>query len=205
MIELKINVSEKMPEHFPLGRQGENRVRQIVFDVRPWLAKYGEGVVSLIAQRSGDAAPYPVAITVENGLAAWLVSNADTAMAGYGHAELRLTVGNAVKKSKIYTFDVQEALGPASAHPPQPYQGWVDEVLQAGAQAQTAAESAEQSASAAAESESIVEGYKNAAETAARNAAASQALAVSISQVRPSGMSNVGVSERTFSSRVCRS
>ncbi len=152
MITLKINVNEKMPEHFPLGYQGESNVRQIIFDVKSWIAEYGDGTISLIAQRNGDAAPYPVAITVENGCAVWRISNADTALSGRGQAELRLNVGTAVKKSKVYTFDVREALGPVSPQPPKPYQGWVDRVLQAGAAADEAAGRAESSAETAAES-----------------------------------------------------
>ena len=126
-------------EEIKLGRRGENKARKVVFDVlRKWREGYGEGVASLIVQRNGDAQPYPVTLTEEDGALVWLVSSADTAVAGEGAAELRYTVGDVIVKSQIYKTRVRDTLGDSGETPPPGYQSWVDEVLQAAADAETA-------------------------------------------------------------------
>lgn len=126
-------------EEIKLGRRGENQARKVVFDVlRKWREGYGEGVASLIVQRNGDAQPYPVTLTEEDGALVWLVSSVDTAVAGEGAAELRYTVGNTIVKSQIYKTRVRETLEDSGETPPPAYQSWVDEVLQAAADAETA-------------------------------------------------------------------
>lgn len=63
----------------PLGKQVENLVRQIQFDLSRWISTFGPGTVQLLHQRSGDEAPYPVAVEQEGNLAVWTVTSADTA------------------------------------------------------------------------------------------------------------------------------
>ena len=119
-------------EEIKLGRRGENQARKVVFDVlRKWREGYGEGVASLIVQRNGDAQPYPVTVTEDDGALVWLVSSVDTAVAGEGAAELRYTVGDTIVKSQIYKTRVRETLEDSGETPPPAYQSWVDEVLQA--------------------------------------------------------------------------
>ena len=70
-------------EEIKLGRRGENQARKVVFNVlEKWREGYGEGVASLIVQRNGDAQPYPVTVTEEDGALVWRVSSVDTAVAG---------------------------------------------------------------------------------------------------------------------------
>lgn len=126
-------------EEIKLGRRGENQARKVVFDVLgKWREGYGEGVASLIVQRNGDAQPYPVTVTEDNGALVWLVSSVDTAVAGEGAAELRYTVGDTIVKSQIYKTRVRETLEDSGETPPPAYQSWVDEVLRAAADAETA-------------------------------------------------------------------
>ena len=61
-----------------LGREGENLARQIVFDSAAWREAYGQGTVSLIAKRHGDAEPYPCNITVDGDTVTWPITSADT-------------------------------------------------------------------------------------------------------------------------------
>ena len=126
-------------EEIKLGRRGENQARKVVFDVlEKWREGYGEGVASLIVQRNGDAQPYPVTVTEEDGALVWRVSSVDTAVAGEGAAELRYTVGDTIVKSQIYKTRVRDTLEDSGEAPPPAYQSWVDEVLQAAADAETA-------------------------------------------------------------------
>lgn len=125
-----------------LGKQGENLARKIQFDISRWISTFGPGTVQLLHQRSGDEAPYPVAVEQEGNLVVWTVTSADTAVAGTGRAELQYYVGDALAKSETWMTKVLAALGPAGETPPEAQQGWVDQVLQAGAAAAEAAEKA---------------------------------------------------------------
>ena len=174
-------------EEIKLGRRGENQARKVVFDVLgKWREGYGEGVTSLIVQRNGDAQPYPVTLTEEDGALVWLVSSADTAVAGEGAAELRYTVGDTIVKSQIYKTRVRETLEDSGETPPPAYQSWVDEVLQAAAEVQGTKEyadnakvSADAAAESAAKAASTADGIndKVAAADASAKAAASSAAA----------------------------
>lgn len=113
----------------PLGKQGENLVRQIQFDLSRWISNFGPGTVQLLHQRNGDEAPYPVAVEQAGNLAVWTVTSADTAAAGTGRAELQYYVGDALAKSETWMTKVLPALGDASETPPEAQQGWVDQVL----------------------------------------------------------------------------
>ena len=130
----------------PLGKQGENLAKQIQFDLSRWISNFGPGTVQLLHQRSGDEAPYPVAVEQEGNLAVWTVTSADTAAAGTGRAELQYYVGDALAKSETWMTKVLPALGDASETPPEAQQGWVDQVVQVGAEAKAAAERAERAA-----------------------------------------------------------
>ena len=123
-----------------LGREGENAVRQIIFDITDWHSEFGKnGVVTLLAQRPGEAEPYPVAVTVSGSSVTWPVSAADTAKPGvYGQAELQYRIGDVVVKSAIWRTFIADSLGMPSPTPPEPQQAWVDQVLEAAQQVEKA-------------------------------------------------------------------
>lgn len=115
-----------------LGREGENLARSVIFDVSDWISAYGVGTVSLIAQRSGDAEPYPCNITVDGNTAVWSITSADTAHPGYGKCELRYSVGDVLVKSETWLTYTADALGTPAPEAPEPQKAWVDKVLEAG-------------------------------------------------------------------------
>lgn len=127
--------------YLPLGHQGENKAQRIVWRglADSWARLYGEGVFALTVLREGDSAPYPASLKSENGDVIWTLSNADTAKAGEGMAELTYTVGGAIAKSRTWRTVVEPSLSAnGTTKPPPAYQSWVDEVLQAAADAETA-------------------------------------------------------------------
>ena len=132
----------------PLGRQGENLARQILFDVSGWESEYGPGSVELIAQRPVDETPYPVVTTRGGDSVVWSVTAADTLYPGdSGRCELRYYVGETLAKSRIWGTYVARAMDtPSETAPPEPEKGWVDQVLEAGTSAKEAAERAEEAA-----------------------------------------------------------
>lgn len=126
-----VRITARPDNVIPLGRVGENEAAEIAFPVLgEWQAEYGSGAVHLLAQRKGDALPYPVRCEVENGSALWRVTDADTAHPGYGKAELRYIVGSTVVKSQIYATYTAAALG-EGGELPAAYADWVSEVLRA--------------------------------------------------------------------------
>ena len=121
-----------------LGKQGENLARMVYFDEpATWKETFGEGKCELLHQRNGDEAPYPVVLELENGRVCWKITNSDTAIVGDGKCELHYTVDGVVVKSKIWKTSVLESLGGEVAEAPEPYQGWVDEVLDAAEKIET--------------------------------------------------------------------
>lgn len=144
-------VKAKSGEMIHLGREGENLVRKIVFDVSDWASILGDGVAELIAIRTGDAEFYPCEIERDGNTVIWTITNADTAKPGRaGKCVLSYHIDSKLAKSETFQTVVSPSPGNASADPPAPHQGWVDQVLSAGAEfeaerikAEAAAEQAE--------------------------------------------------------------
>lgn len=116
-----------------LGRQGENDVRQVVWQdvLSEWETQFGAGKVQLAVTRPEDEAPYLANIDVADGEITWTITNAETAKVGDGSCELSYIVGDAVKKSQTWTTYVCPSLtGQEPVDPPEPYQSWVDKIMQ---------------------------------------------------------------------------
>jgi hypothetical protein len=132
----------------PLGRCGENLTRQIIFDISNWESLYGVGTAELIYQRPTDERPYIMEITRENSLIHWEITAWHTAVEdGYGKCELRYYVDDILKKSETWSTRVDPALDtPSETIPPASEQGWVDQVLSAAGNTETAVLRAEAAA-----------------------------------------------------------
>jgi methylmalonyl-CoA mutase cobalamin-binding subunit len=134
-------VQAKLNEDIQLGRRGENLATCVTFDVSEW-QKAGEGTVHLLHQRNGDEAPYPCNITVDKGVATWVVTASDVAVAGRGRAELQYLDGEVCMKSATYSTNTLRALADAGETPPAPIEGWVRKTLSAAAKALESAKAA---------------------------------------------------------------
>lgn len=126
---ITINVHPGMT--ISLGREGENLARKIIFDVSSWQAEYGDGKVSLVANKDG-AEPYPCDITVDGSIVTWMITSSDTTQSGFGRCELHYIVGDTLVKSDMWRTYTADALGTPTPEPPEPQQAWVDKVLAAG-------------------------------------------------------------------------
>lgn len=122
----------------PIGRLGENEATTVVFDISGWWRElYGDGAFSLVNLRPGDSDAYPCVIEQDAATVKWTVQSADLAKQGYGKCELIYTVGETIAKSEIYTTFIGEALT-GDAEPPEPWEDWVQRVLEAGEAAEEA-------------------------------------------------------------------
>lgn len=162
-----------------LGKQGEHEAAQVRFDVSAWLDTYGEGTPELLVRRSGDAVPYPAVVTrgepdtEDADSVFWVLSSADTAKYGYGECELRWYINNKLAKSRTWLTRTLPTIDPGEM--PDAYQSWVDDVLQAGADATA-------SAAAAALSESNASASEIAAALSESNVSASEIAAAASEQ-----------------------
>lgn len=124
-------VSAKPGQPIVLGRQGENEVTQVIFDLDPFLKLFGPGTVLLLAQRKGDTNPYPVAVEVVGNEVIWTVTSTDVAYPTIaGKCELTYYVGEQIAKTETFRTIVLEALGKPSEMPPDPYLDWFNKVMQ---------------------------------------------------------------------------
>lgn len=126
-----------------LGRQGENIVTRVLLPLSD--IRSGDGYAVLFHQRSVDDSPYPVTVQEDGDTLIWTVTDADTAVAGRGKAEMRWIGSHGeLAKSQVYKTYVAAALE-IPEEVPSGYQKYVDAV----------AENAKDAKDAAAESRAI--------------------------------------------------
>ena len=109
-----------------IGRQLENNYRQIIFDC----SGFGEDIagIALVHQRSKDEAPY-IVTTSDSETLTWNISDTDTAYAGLGRAELRISFANGLAKSIVYATHVIESIT-GDTEIPEPLQSWYDAMIE---------------------------------------------------------------------------
>ena len=133
MIAVKYAVAE-VTRAVILGRQGENEVTTIQFPIAKWLKDFNHnGSFTLINVRptEDESLAYPCVITNDDEFVYWTVKQADLVYVGIGRCELIYTVGTQIAKSVIYSTNVLSAIEGGSEEPPEPYQDWVDAVIEA--------------------------------------------------------------------------
>ena len=143
MFVISVKDNEMLP--FSIGRQGENEARKVEFDFSSW-REYGNGNVYLAVQRP-EGEPYPVDVEVDGDIATWVVTSIDTAYDGTGEAQLFYVVNDVTVKSQTYPIRILPSVIP-SDNPPDPYENWLEEMIDvkdtAVQSAQDASEYAEQ-------------------------------------------------------------
>lgn len=119
-----------------VGRRGENEATEVVFEFTEWISEFGNGVITLLVKRPEETNPYPVVLSVANDKATWTVSSTDTAYEGIGLAEFVYTVGTKIVKSIVFKMNVLPDIGVPSETPPDPYETWVDTLVDLGTDAE---------------------------------------------------------------------
>lgn len=134
------------PGKLYLGKRGEHLARELAFpEPAAWAEEFGPGAAQLLVSPNGGRA-YPVVLTEEDGFAVWRVTAADTARAGYGRCELRWSVDGMVVKSKTYVTYVSDGLSGGCGRGGDSWGTYLEQILQAGADALNAASRAESAA-----------------------------------------------------------
>lgn len=126
-----------LPNSIKLGRCGENHTI-IRFDCTAYQETYGEGSAAVLFQPARGSM-YPVVIEQDGAFVIWRVSSADTSQSGAGLCELSWYVGETLVKSQQMITVVYDSLSEQAdetcllASRP-----WMDQILQASANAQRA-------------------------------------------------------------------
>ena len=120
----------------PIGVQGENDARTVVFDIHKWIEDYGNGSALLVHQRPGDAEPYPVTTVQKAGTVEWSVQQADIIAGAPGRAQLSYQVGNnIVARSPIYLTIAANEITNTTLADYDPAESWLNAILGAVQQA----------------------------------------------------------------------
>lgn len=123
----------------PLGRQGENKARQIVF---PQPADLLAETWTLLVQRPRDREPYPAPLEKTDTALIWNLTTADTAQSGKGRAQLVCTGGNGeILLSRIWLTDTLPSLG-EPGETPEPIKPYLSQLTMAAAKAESQAQAA---------------------------------------------------------------
>lgn len=99
-------------QRMTIGVQGENNVREFLFDVTEWRQLTGDiGTAEMVIQRRGDSSPYAAVITMhDENTVSWIPVSADTAKAGAGKIQLMWIANGQTVKTKIFDMKVDPAL-----------------------------------------------------------------------------------------------
>lgn len=145
-----------------LGVKGENNARTIEIDVNAWYIMYPNATFSILHKRQGDETKYPTGATFDRdtGIISWMPSGADTFYAGLGVAEIRMTEGTVIKKTRdVQTVTAESLMNGSGEVIESEWQAYLNaiEAIKNGAEAaeaaaEDAAEEAEDSAADAGES-----------------------------------------------------
>ena len=123
-----------------LGRLGENEARTVRFLVGNILYHFPAATFTVLNQRPGDADAYPVGnVVTEGNYVLWTVADADVAKAGSGQCEVVARQDGVIVKTVIFTTKTENALD-GSGTTPEPWETWVDNVIDAADRAEAAAQ-----------------------------------------------------------------
>lgn len=133
-------------EAISLGYRGENNATLIEFDIPD---DWQDGIVQLYVLRMNDTEAYvPGGFYVEDGVAYWQVSSADTSVVGRGLAQYCSIKDGAITKTRTYTTVTEPSAGNTDIIVPEPQKSVLDAALESAsefaAQAQTSADRAEE-------------------------------------------------------------
>ena len=211
-MKLIINANSIYDRVIRIGRQTENLVSEITFNMNMWIEEYGAGECVLNVRRNGDGSAYPVPMTITDGLATWTITDTDTARKGRGEIQLVYRAGDKVKTSPIFTISCGESLV-GDGEPPTGYDDWLAELNRMTAQveaaktsasasaqtAQTAAETATTKATEAEQSANTASGFANNASALATSASTSAQAAAQSAEQAASSVSDVAASAQAAS------
>lgn len=143
MFEILYDQYNPKYETIPLGHQGENEARCLIWDITPYIDEFADGTVQVKVTEpdtDGEVVYWASNVTKTDGVAKWTLTSVDTANSGIGLCELFYygSNGEVLAKSPITRFEITPTQG-ASGDAPDPYEDLLDRVSLLASQAQAAA------------------------------------------------------------------
>lgn len=123
-------------QRMTIGVQGENNVREFLFDVTEWRQITGDiGTAEMVVQRNGDSSPYAAVITMhDENTVSWVPTSTDTEKAGAGKLQLMWIAGGQTVKTKIFDMKVDPSLDYAVPDTSlNPWASWMPGIINADA------------------------------------------------------------------------
>lgn len=128
-----------------LGRRRENEARGLIFDCTWFADTLGPGSASLWVRRRGEDTHYPAPLTHDGNVYKWLITSADTDRSGNGDAILRWTFDESgLYKTKTFQTVVEPSNDDTCGKPPEPFEGWIEQVDRMRMDAESAAQSSKE-------------------------------------------------------------
>lgn len=126
----------------PLGRAGEKNYTEIAFDISEWQKEFATiDSIVLLMQGSQDNLAYAVETTIEGKYLVHTVTDVDLRYSGNGKCQLQLLSGDVIAKSRIYNTSCCSALNYTNV-PPNPWEDWLQHMIDLTAEATAAADDA---------------------------------------------------------------
>ena len=140
-----------------IGRVGENMANTIRFDIADIQREYPDATFVFLNQRPKDPAAYPVLshnISIVQDKLLWVVTSGDLTEDGIGKCEIVAYDGSVIVKDETYMTSIKKSLD-GSGTAPDPWQSYVQQVVEAASEAEAAADRAE---SAVAHNPTVIDG-----------------------------------------------
>lgn len=156
-------------EPITLGYRGENNATRVEFDIPD---DWQDGVVQLYVLRMNDTDAYvPGGFYVQDGVAYWLVSSADTSVVGRGLAQFCSIKDGVITKTKTFTTITNPSAGNTDITVPEPQKSVLEAALESASEFASEAETAAGNASqAVTEAQGYADDAMQSAQAAANSA-----------------------------------
>ena len=153
MFEIRLDEYKAPYNAVPIGHQGENLARCVIWDLTPCVSEFGDGTFAVKVTRPGGDTYWALHTDRVLNNAMWVIDNVDTAEEGTGMVEFYFNApdGTTLAKSDVFKTWCLPTLE-YEGDPPDPYESMIDAVEGYAATASDAASSATASATAAAAS-----------------------------------------------------
>lgn len=130
-----------LPDVVDIGYQTENGVREIGFNVKPWLDAWDGLELAVYPTRPGETAAYPAAdVQLVGSVLYWRPNDADTAIPGDGTVEVVGITADKRKLSGACKTVCKATTLATTTEPPEGIKPYYDGIIEAAAEVKQAAE-----------------------------------------------------------------
>lgn len=116
-----------LPKSVELGRQGENKINNIVVDCSEWLTEYPGAILAATFIPPGKLSPVPLPVVINGMEMTIIITRNATRYDGQGSIVIQMIGPNdEEKRSDIIYAYIEKGHGPADGEAPEPVQDWLN-------------------------------------------------------------------------------